>query len=122
MSAGEWSGSTSQGMPIAVSVSSEETLTTITVGYRFNGCSGSETFSDLQVATAPALTCIPGPCARVPASYRAFTYSETPTQNGVSTTVTGLFLPGGRAEGVVHFVDYAGCGSARSVEWSAARR
>jgi hypothetical protein len=122
MSTGEWSGTTSQGMPIAFTVAADETVTAITVGYSFNDCAGSDTFLDLSVPTAPELTCIPGPCRGVEASYRAFSYSQTPSKNGLTTTVTGVFLPGNRAQGLAHFLDYGACGSARSVEWTATRR
>jgi hypothetical protein len=33
---------TEQGTPIRFTVSADEILTTIAVGYRFNGCSGDE--------------------------------------------------------------------------------
>jgi hypothetical protein len=121
-SAGEWSGTTSQGAPIAFTVSADEKVTVITVGYSFNGCTGSDTFADLSIPTAPDLTCIPGPCRGVAASYRAFSHSQTPSKNGLNTTITGVFLPGNRAQGLAHFVDYGVCGSARSVEWTATRR
>ena len=45
------------------------------VGYNFNSCSGTQTFSNLNVPTAPDVTCIPGPCPGATASYRAFAYS-----------------------------------------------
>ncbi len=32
------------------------------------------------------------------------------------------FLPDGRAQGLVTFSNYAGCGTAASVDWSATRR
>ena len=74
MSVGEWRGTTSQGMPIALTVSADERVTTITLGYDFDGCAGSHTFSDVNVATAPDVTCIPGPCSGAVVSYRAFAY------------------------------------------------
>ncbi len=64
LSAGQWSGTTVQGASISFSVSSDEALTTIAVGYTFNGCSGTQTFADLNVPTAPNVTCIPGPWFR----------------------------------------------------------
>jgi hypothetical protein len=120
LSVGEWNGTTSQGMPIAFSVSEDEMVTTITLGHRFNGCSGSETFSDLNVRSAPDLTCIPGPCSGRLASYRAFGFADGPS-SGPRTQINGLFLPGDRAQGQASFFDYHGCGNA-TVEWSATRR
>src|SRR5688572_11814170 len=76
LSVGQWTGTTEQGTPITFTVSADEILTTITVGYRFNGCSGTQTFSNLTVATAPDLICIPGPCSGTVSSYRSFAYSS----------------------------------------------
>jgi hypothetical protein len=73
--AGQWTGTTAQGRPIAFTVSADEKVTSITVGYSFNGCSGSQTFSNLNLDTAPNVTCIPGPCGPGMSSYRAFNYS-----------------------------------------------
>jgi hypothetical protein len=122
MSVGEWSGTTSQGMPISFTVAPNETVTTITVGYNFNGCSGSQTFSDLSVPTAPNLTCIPGPCSGVAESYRAFGYSAGSPAGGPYTQINGLFLPGDRATGQAVFSQYPNCGVTPPVEWSATRR
>jgi hypothetical protein len=122
LSVGQWSGATAQGASIAFTVSSDEALTTISVGYNFSGCSGSQTFTDLNVPTAPNVTCIPGPCSGTISTYRAFAYSSGSLGTGPSTTVNGLFLPGGRAQGQVSFRDYPGCGTAAGVEWTATRR
>ena len=122
LAAGQWSGTTVQGTAITFVVSSNETLTSIAVGYSFNGCSGIETFSNLNVLTAPNVTCIPGPCSGTISSYRAFAYSSGPPGTGSSMTVNGLFLPGNQAQGQVTFRDYPGCGTAAGVEWTATRR
>ena len=121
LSVGEWHGTTAQGMPISFLVSPNETVTSITVGYAFNGCSGSHTFADLNVPTSPTLTCIPGPCSGIQESYRAFGYSVG-SAGGPSTQLNGLFLPGNQAKGQTTFREYAGCGSATPVEWTATRR
>ena len=122
LSTGQWAGTTAQGTPIAFTVSSDEKVTTLTLGYNFNGCSGSQTFSNLNLPTAPDVTCIPGPCSGPISSYRAFSYSDGPRGTGPSTTINGLFLPGNLAQGQAAFLDYPGCGSASGVTWSAARR
>jgi len=122
LSVGQWNGTTAQGMAIEFSVSSNEVLTSIAVGYSFNSCSGTQTFQNLNVPTAPNVTCIPGPCSGTISTYRAFAYSSGSVGAGPSTTINGLFLPGGRAQGLVSFRDYPGCGTAASVEWTATRR
>ena len=122
LSVGQWSGTTAQGASIAFTVSSDEALTTLAVGYNFNGCSGTQTFTGLNVPTAPAVTCIPGPCSGTAATNRALHYSSGSRETGPVTTVDGLFLPGGRAQGLVSFRDYPDCGTATGVEWTATRR
>jgi hypothetical protein len=122
LSVGEWSGTTSQGMPIDFSVSANETVTTITIGHNFGGCSGSQTFADLNIPTAPDLTCLPGPCSGVQASYRAFGFSNGARGSGPFTQINGLFLPSGQAQGQASFADFPGCGTAAAAEWTAVRR
>jgi len=122
LSVGEWSGTTSQGMPIAFTVSSNETVTSITLGYDFNDCSGSKTFADLNVRAAPQVTCIPGPCSGVVTSYRAFSYLDGSFGSGPVTQINGLFLPGNEAKGQVVFSDYPSCGTPTPAEWTAHRR
>jgi hypothetical protein len=109
-------------MPIAFTVAPDETVTTITLGYAFNGCSGSHIFSDLNVPTASNVTCIPGPCTGVLTSYRAFSYVEGAVIGGPSTQINGVFLPGDQARGQVVFRDYPSCGTANPVEWTATKR
>lgn len=121
LSAGQWTGTTSQGMIITFTVSSDEILR-LSVGHSFNGCSGTQTFSDLQVATAPDVTCVPGPCSGTTSTYRAFSFSSGSRGTGPSTAVNGLFLPGHRAQGVAAFHDFPGCGTLTGVEWTATRR
>jgi hypothetical protein len=121
LSVGRWSGTTSQGMPIVFSVSADQTVTSIEVGYDFNGCSGSLTYGDISVPTAPNVTCMDGPCPAAVSAYRAFGYSAGPV-HGPRMQINGLFLPGERAQGQVGFFDYPNCGTATAVQWSATRR
>jgi hypothetical protein len=118
---GQWSGTTSQGTPMTFTVSAEQKVTAITVGYSFNGCSGTQTFSNLNLDTAPMVTCIPGPCPSGVSSYRAFGYSAG-SIDGPFTSVNGLFPLASRAEGQVNFRDYPGCGTAAGVGWTASKR
>jgi hypothetical protein len=118
---GEWAGTTSQGSPISFSISPDEKVTSITVGYNFNGCSGSQTFSNLSLDIAPNVMCIPGPCSADVLSYRAFGFA-TGSLQGPSTSVTGLFPSLTTAQGVAGFREYPGCGTASSVPWTAIRR
>jgi hypothetical protein len=119
--AGEWTGTTSQGTPISFTVSADQKVTAITVGYNFSGCSGVQRFSNLNLETAPNVTCIPGPCPPSLTSYRAFNYVTNPIETPV-TSVNGFFTTTSRAEGVVAFRDYPGCGSAVGVTWIATKR
>ena len=121
LSVGEWSGTTSQGMPIEFSVSPDETVTTISIGYDFNGCTGSHTFSDLAVPTNPGVTCIPGPCPDTAESYRAFSYMDGSFAGGPVIQINGVFLPRNEARGQVNLINYPVCGTATAVEWIARR-
>jgi hypothetical protein len=119
---GQWSGTTAQGRPIAFTISPDEAVTTIMLGYDFNGCSGSETFSNLSLSIAPDVVCIPGPCSGSVSSYRGFGYTSANRIEGPSTDLNAVFVSTGRAEGTVNFRGYPGCGSAIGVAWSASRR
>ncbi len=45
---GQWAGTTEQGQPITIMVSSD-LVTAVTVGYSYNGCSGSKSATDLNL-------------------------------------------------------------------------
>jgi len=121
LSVGEWEGTTSQGKRIAFTVSEDETVTSITLGYSFNRCSGTRKFQELNVPTTPNLTCIPGPCPSTAASYRAFGFSDGTYGAAGYTQINGVFLPRNQAKGQAIFSDYPDCGSA-TVQWTATRR
>ena len=55
---GQWSGMTQQGQPITFTISPDEKLTSIVVGYNFNGCSGTQNYSSLAVEIKPQSACI----------------------------------------------------------------
>jgi hypothetical protein len=119
--AGQWTGTTSQGTPIAFTISPDQKVTSINLGYNFNGCSGSHTFSSLALETVPDVTCIPGPCSPGISSFRRFHYA-TGSIDGPMTSINGIFPSGVRAEGSVGFMNYPGCGSVLGVGWTATRR
>jgi hypothetical protein len=121
LSVGEWEGTTSQGKPITFIVSPDEKVTSIILGYEFNDCSGTREFFELQVPTAPDLTCMPGPCPRTAMSYRAFGFADGKVAGEPYTQVNGVFLPRNQARGQAIFRDYPNCGTA-TVEWTATRR
>jgi hypothetical protein len=119
--AGQWSGTTAQGKPIAFTISSDEVVTSITVEHAFNGCSGSQTFSNLKLSITPDVRCIPGPCPGGVSSFRSFSFSSGRV-DGPITVVNGGFPSTNTAEGVTGFFNYPGCGSAIGVAWSASKR
>jgi hypothetical protein len=121
LSVGVWEGTTSQGKPITFTVSKDEKVTSITLGYDFNDCSGTREFGDLSIATAPDLTCIPGPCSRTLATYRHFGFYEGTVPGTPYTQINGVFLPRNQAKGQAIFRDYPACGTA-TVQWTATRR
>ena len=110
---GQWNGTTSQGRPISFTVSSDQKVTAITVGYSFNGCSGSNTFSNLNLDIGttpnPATTLGPG-----------FGFGSGPPDGTNYTQVYGSFSSNTTATGSVVFGAYVGCGNAGGI-WTATR-
>lgn len=112
---GQWSGTTSQGGPITFTVSSGQKVTAITVGYSFNGCSGVNTFSNLNLDIGNP----PNPAA--PSLGPSFGYGSGPPEGANYTQVLGSFTANTTATGSVIFTGYSGCGSAVGT-WTATRR
>jgi hypothetical protein len=50
---GQWTGTTTQGWSIAVTVSAAQKVTAITVGYNVGGCTGTRQFSNLSIDIRP---------------------------------------------------------------------
>jgi hypothetical protein len=110
---GQWKGTTSQGRPITFTVSLDQKVTAITVGYSFNGCSGLNTFSNLNLDIGntpnPATTLGPG-----------FGFGSGPPDGPNYTQVYGSFSSNTTATGSVIFGGYPGCGNAGGI-WTATR-
>ena len=111
--AGQWSGTTSQGTPITFTVSGDLTLTSLALGYRFNGCEGSATY-----APGAALTRVP----TAPTPVYSGVYESGPVGSASRTIVTFLVTSTTEAHGMVIFIDYPGCGTTpTTVTWTAAK-
>jgi hypothetical protein len=120
--AGQWAGSTAQGESIAFTISADEVVTAITVGYAFNDCRGSQAFPNLNLSITPQVTCIPGPCSGPVSAYRGFSFQAGTVIQEPMTQVNGILFGGVGAQGTVNFRDYTGCGSATGVAWNATKR
>lgn len=105
---GQWNGSSSQGRPIAFTVSSDH-VTAITVGYSFGGCSGSRTFSNLN------LEIVQDPRGGPP----FFNYASS-AADGL-TQINGFLRTNSTADGAVAFDGYPGCGGGGGF-WNATKR
>jgi hypothetical protein len=112
---GEWSGTTSQGRPIAFTVSSAQKVTAITIDYNFNGCSGANTFSNLSLDIGTP----PNPNA--PSLGPSFGYGSGPPDGPNYTQVLGSFTASTTATGSVIFGGYPGCANAVA-SWTATKR
>jgi hypothetical protein len=122
--AGQWSGTTDQGRPITFTVTADDKVTSISLGYNFNGCSGSQTYSNLSIDIKPTVTCIPGPCPPGLTSYRSLQHGDGDFIQGPYTQISGFLaeIQGNfTAEGAASFRNYPGCGSAVTA-WRASRR
>jgi hypothetical protein len=122
---GQWFGTTAQGTSIVITVSPDQNVKAISVGYRFPGCSGEVAFSDLALAIEPSAT--PTPPIGVPRgpsqqpSGPAFFYAAGPLEGPDHVQIYGTFGSPTRADGFILFNDYRGCGSG-VVIWNASRR
>ena len=111
---GEWSGSTSQGRPLAFTVSADH-VTAVTVGYGFGGCSGSKADSNLNAEIAD-LRNSPQP----PPSPYFFAALLGPYSESDNTQIQGFFDSPRMASGLVVF-ERSGCGEAFAT-WTATKR
>ena len=118
---GDWNGTTSQGRAIAFTVSADQKVTSITVGYSFNGCSGSKTFSNLSLAIArvqppPGNPQAPGPFANNP----GFGFGSGAPDGADFVQVSGAFTAAQSATGSVVFGAYSVCGNSGAI-WTATK-
>ena len=95
---GQWTGTTAQGKTVTFTISPDENVTAITIGYEFNGCSGTQTFSSLSLSIAPQVQCIPAPCSNQLTSYRAFGYLSGNPVEGPATSLNAVFTSAGRVK------------------------
>ena len=115
---GEWTGTTSQGVPISFGVSAEQTVTFITVGYRFGGCDGSNTFSNLSLAIGQS----PFPPRQpTPGNAAVFGYGSGSPESANYTQVQGSFTSGQTSSGSLTFLNFSNCGNAVA-SWTATKR
>ena len=119
--AGDWTGTTSQGRTIAFTVSADQKVTSITVAYNFNGCSGSKTFSNLSLAIAQVQPPAGNPQAPGPfANNPGFGFGSGAPDGADFVQVYGAFTAAHAATGSIVFANYAGCGNAGGI-WTAQR-
>jgi hypothetical protein len=114
---GEWSGTTSQGAPISFSVSADQTVTSITVGYKFNGCSGTSTFANVSLKIPTAQSPFP---PRVPTPIPGFGYGSGPPEGANYIQVVGIFPSDQTSTGSLAFLNFSNCGNAVA-SWNATR-
>jgi len=107
---GSWSGTTSQGRPIAFSVSPDLRITTLSIDYAFSTCSGTVTMSPSAALANPNGTA------------SAVAVNAPNGLNGPSrTSVNFLFPSPTSASGTAQFFDYPDCGNSNAT-WTATKR
>ena len=94
---GEWSGTTFQQQPVSFTVSAEQKVTAVSVGYVFSGCSGVETLTGLEQAITSS-----------------FTQFGANLPDGRGITITIVFPAARIASGGVVFYGPPSCGSTGS--------
>lgn len=108
---GEWVGTTSHGAAIRFTVSADQRVTALSVGYSFNGCSGTKTFPDLSLPIAPN---------PIQPGLARFEFNSGPIEQPNYTGVTGTFASTTSAEGLMAFGNYDGCRNGLA-SWSASK-
>jgi hypothetical protein len=111
---GQWSGVTSQGRQISFTVSTDQKVTSITVGYNFNGCTGTSSFPNLSLIIAS------GPSPASPTPGPGFGYGSGPPDGTNYVQIYGMFSSSTAATGSVAFGDFFGCGNGAGI-WSATK-
>ena len=114
---GQWSGATLQGRPVAFTVSSNR-VSAITVGYDFGGCSGSKTFTNLNLEIFDVSG--PAPGGQTTPNSRGFAYGVG-APDGSFVQIQGFFRSNTTADGAVVFAEYPGCGDGAGF-WLATKR
>ena len=109
---GQWSGSTSQGRPITISISADQRITAMSLGYDFSGCSGSIRFENLDIAIG-----------RDSAGNGGFGHGRLTPEAGAAaiTQVQGMFTSSTNANGFAVFQEYTGCRDSFAL-WTATKR
>lgn len=109
--AGEWRGTTSQGQQISFTVSSDNRLVRLSVGYAFAICQGRETFDNLDVAIDSSN----------PSRAAGFTLGA-PVSVGTNSlfVLAALSRDGLTASGNATFRNYPGCADSNAT-WGATR-
>jgi hypothetical protein len=107
---GDWTGTTSQGRPIAFTVSADLTITRLSVDYAFGTCSGNVT-----VSPNVALTNTSGTAVALVA------YAPNGPGGPNRAVVRFLFPSIAEASGSAEFSDIATCGNSTAT-WTATKR
>jgi len=109
----------SQGRAVTFTVSSNH-VTAVTVEYVFGGCSGSKTFSNVNVEIASPSGSSPGGQPTPPNAPPGFGYGAG-APDGSSAQIQGFFRSNTTADGFVVFAEYPGCGDGFGF-WTATKR
>lgn len=111
---GLWVGTTLPGESIQFSVSTNQAVTSITSGYKLNGCSGmiELTSVNLPVREFPGVTGAITP---------GFEYMSGAFASPNYLRIVGSFTSATEARGFLLFDEYQGCGSG-VINWTATRR
>jgi hypothetical protein len=113
---GQWSGTAAQGRPITFTVAANH-VTAMSIGYSFGTCSGTKTFSNLNLEIAD-LPQPPG--APTTAKVTGFAYGIG-APDGSSVQIQGFFRSNTTVDGLVVFAEYPGCGDWFGF-WNATKR
>jgi hypothetical protein len=112
---------TTQGRAIAFTVSPDQKVTSIVVGYNFAGCAGVSSFPNLslEIGLPPAFPGVPR--QPTPSSGPGFGFGSGAPDGPNYTQIYGSFTSSTSATGSIVFGTFQGCGNSGGI-WTAAKR
>jgi hypothetical protein len=105
---------TIQSQPLSFTVSADQRVTDISIGYNFSACSGVKTYSSLSIAIGASPFNSPG--------QRGWGYASATSDGRDRTEVYGEFTSDRTASGTALFIEIPGCGPGGGGNWTATKQ
>ena len=103
---------TIQNQPLSFTVSADQRVTDISIGYNFSGCSGVKTFSGLGVPIGASFSL----------GSQGWAYVSFATGGRDRTEVYATFTSDRAASGTALFIEFPGCVGGGGGNWTATKQ